>query len=78
MDEQQKHSETSRTSAPASPSPVGTTQSAGGGKKHRGRTVGLIVAALVVAGIVVWRWHPWGGPAGEPNSQGGASGARHR
>ncbi len=35
-----------------------------GGKRHRGRTVGLIVAALVVAGIVVWRWHPWGGPAG--------------
>jgi multidrug efflux system membrane fusion protein len=76
MDEQQKHPETSRTSTPASPSPVGTTQSAGGSKKHRGRTVGLIVAALLVAGIVVWRWHPWGA-SGEPNAQGGASGARH-
>jgi membrane fusion protein, multidrug efflux system len=76
MDEQQKHSETSRTSTPASPSSVGTTQSAGGSKKHRGRTVGLIVAALVVAGIVVWRWHPWSA-SGEPNAQGGASGARH-
>ena len=77
MDEQQKQSETSRASTPASPSAAGTTQTAGGDKKHRGRTVGLIVAALVVAGIVVWRWHPWGDPAGGANPPGGASGGRH-
>jgi multidrug efflux system membrane fusion protein len=39
-------------------------------KRHRGRNIALIVAALVILGVVLWRWHPWGGPSG-----GGASGA---
>jgi membrane fusion protein, multidrug efflux system len=77
MDEQQKHSETSSTSTPASASTAGIPQSAGGSKKHWGRTVGLIVAALVVAGIIVWRWHPWGAPTGGGGPQAGTSGARH-
>jgi multidrug efflux system membrane fusion protein len=76
MDEQQKHSETSRTQAPGSQQPAGTQQAAGGGKRHRGRTIGLIVAALVVAGIVLVRWHPWGGPAGGAQAPNGASGPR--
>jgi multidrug efflux system membrane fusion protein len=77
MDEPQKHPETSPPPAPASPSSAGTTPTAGGGKKHRGRTVALIVAALLVAGIVIWRWHPWGGPAGEASPPAGAGGGRH-
>jgi multidrug efflux system membrane fusion protein len=77
MDEQQQHSETSRTPAPAhQPSTAGTSQTKSGGKRHRGRTIGLIVAALVVAGIVVWRWHPWGGPAGGAAAQ-SEGGGRH-
>ena len=77
MDEQQQHSETSRTPAPAhQPSTAGTSQTKSDGKRHRGRTIGLIVAALVVAGIVVWRWHPWGGPAGGAAAQ-SEGGGRH-
>ncbi|MGF7134146.1 multidrug efflux system membrane fusion protein [Paraburkholderia sp. EB58] len=77
MDEQQQHSETSRTQAPAHrPSAAGTSQMRSGGKRHRGRTIGLLVAALVVAGIVVWRWHPWGGPSGGSSAQ-SEGGGRH-
>src|ERR1700722_3151539 len=77
MDEQQQHSETSRTPAPArEASAAGTSQTRSGGKRHRGRTIGLIVAALVVAGIVVWGWYPWGGPSGAASAQ-RESGARH-
>jgi hypothetical protein len=77
MDEQQKHPETSRTPAPAQQPSGATGQSGSGGKRHRGRTIGLIVAALVVAGIVVWRWHPWGGaPAGGASTQ-SEGGGRH-
>ncbi len=47
-----------------------------GGKRHRGRTIGLIVAALVVAGVVLWRWHPWGAPAAGAGAQ-TAGGGRH-
>ncbi|WP_090687825.1 MdtA/MuxA family multidrug efflux RND transporter periplasmic adaptor subunit [Paraburkholderia phenazinium] len=80
MDEQQQQSETTRPPAPA-PVPArqpssGTPQMRSGGKKHRGRTIGLIVAALVVAGIVVWRWHPWGSPADGASAQ-TSGGARH-
>src|SRR3984957_9549154 len=79
MDEQQQHSETSRTQAPAHrPSAAGTSQMRSGGKRHRGRTIGLLVAALVVAGIVVWRWHPWGGPSGGSSAQSEGGGPHGR
>lgn len=68
MDEQQKHSETTRPAAPASP--PSASGAPGAVKRHRGRNLALLVAALVILGVVLWRWHPWGGPAG-----GGASGA---
>ena len=78
MDEQQKHSETSRSAAPASQSrPADTSSGTSSGtpgavKRHRGRNIALIVAALVILGVVVWRWHPWGSPGGAS----GAAGAR--
>ncbi|RDK01518.1 MdtA/MuxA family multidrug efflux RND transporter periplasmic adaptor subunit [Paraburkholderia lacunae] len=92
MDEQQKHSETSRPAAPASKpvaqpglqpgsQPATTGTQAGGPanapgevRRHRGRNIALIVAALVILGFVLWRWHPWGGPAGGANAAAGASG----
>ncbi|NVH71455.1 MdtA/MuxA family multidrug efflux RND transporter periplasmic adaptor subunit [Paraburkholderia sp. JPY432] len=45
-------------------------------KRHRGRTVALIVAALVVLGVVLWRWHPWGSPGSGASAPSAASGAR--
>jgi membrane fusion protein, multidrug efflux system len=76
MDEQQKHPETQRPAA-SQPSASGAQSSAPGPvKRHRGRTIALIVAALVVLGVVVWRWHPWGGPSGGASAPGAASGAR--
>lgn len=82
MDEQQKHSETSRPAAPASPpsssgrpagAPTGTPVAA---KRHRGRNIALIVVALIILGVVLWRWHPWGGgPGGGASAASGASGA---
>ncbi|SEC63780.1 membrane fusion protein, multidrug efflux system [Burkholderia sp. WP9] len=81
MDEQQKHSETTRPIPPASqPSsrggPAGTPTSAPGMvKRHRGRNLALIVAALVILGFVLWRWHPWGGPGGGASGASGASAA---
>ncbi|SDQ47193.1 membrane fusion protein, multidrug efflux system [Paraburkholderia fungorum] len=85
MDEQQKHSETSRPADPASQSrPNGAPGGKPGDprgpvKRHRGRNVALIVAALVILGVVVWRWHPWGAAGGEATGASdarGASGAR--
>lgn len=87
MDEQQKFSETTRPAAPASqagsqPSSTGKPAGAPGplpasARSHRGRNIALIVAALVILGVVLWRWHPWGAPGGT-NAAGasGASGAR--
>jgi multidrug efflux system membrane fusion protein len=76
MDEQQKHPETQRPAA-SQPSASGAESSAPGAvKRHRGRTIGLIIAALVVLGVVLWRWHPWGGPSGSASAPGAASGAR--
>lgn len=86
MDEQQKHSETSRpvppASQPGSSQPSATGKPAGGPgypplepKSHRGRNIALIVAALVILGIVLWRWHPWGGPGGGASGAAGAGGA---
>ena len=88
MDEQQKHSETTRPAAPASQpgsQPSATGKPVGGpgntpvaAKSHRGRNIALIVAALVILGVVLWRWHPWGGPGGASGAAGasGASGGR--
>jgi multidrug efflux system membrane fusion protein len=74
MDQQQKHPETQRPAAPASePTAAGAP---GTVKRHRGRNIALIVAALVILGIVLWRWHPWGAPGGGASAPGGASGAR--
>jgi multidrug efflux system membrane fusion protein len=76
MDEQQKHPETQRPAA-SQPSASGAQSSAPGTvKRHRGRTTALIVAALVVLGVVLWRWHPWGGPGSGASAPGAASGAR--
>ncbi|WP_168793377.1 MdtA/MuxA family multidrug efflux RND transporter periplasmic adaptor subunit [Paraburkholderia aromaticivorans] len=81
MDEQQKHSETTRPVPPASqPSssggPAGTSnQPPGMVKRHRGRNLALIIAALVILGVVLWRWHPWGGPGGDASGAAGASDA---
>jgi len=84
MDEQQKFSETTRPAAPASqagsqPSSTGKPGGAPGplpasARSHRGRNIALIVAALVILGVVLWRWHPWGAPGG--TTAAGASGAR--
>jgi multidrug efflux system membrane fusion protein len=84
MDEQQKHSETSRPAAPASQSrpngaPAGKPGDPRGPVKgHRGRNIALLVAALVILGVVLWRWHPWGAPSGASSAgeARGASGAR--
>ncbi|NUY31232.1 MdtA/MuxA family multidrug efflux RND transporter periplasmic adaptor subunit [Paraburkholderia sp. JPY303] len=76
MDEQPKHPETQRPAA-SQPSASGAQSSAPGAvKRHRGRTVALIVAALVVLGVVLWRWHPWGSPGSGSSAPGAASGAR--
>lgn len=44
-------------------------------KRHRGRNIALIIAALVILGFVVWRWHPWGGPGGGASGAADAGGA---
>jgi len=75
MDEQQKHLENQRPTA-SQPSASGAQHGAPGAvKRHRGRTIALIVAVLVILGVVLWRWHPWGGASGA-SAPTGASGAR--
>ncbi|MFT4069633.1 MAG: multidrug transporter subunit MdtA, partial [Paraburkholderia sp.] len=75
MDEQQKHPETQRPAAPASQPSAGGAQAGAPGtvKRHRGRTIALIVAALVILGVVLWRWHPWGGPGSGASAPAAAS-----
>ncbi|OLL32629.1 multidrug transporter subunit MdtA [Burkholderia sp. SRS-W-2-2016] len=76
MDEQQKHPETQR---PATPKPSADGAQAGAPgmvKRRRGRTIAIIVAVLLVLGVVLWRWHPWGGPGAGASAPGAASGAR--
>ena len=75
MDEQQKHPENQRPTA-SQPSANGAPHGAPGAvQRHRGRTIALIVAVLVILGVVLWRWHPWGGASGA-SAPAGASGAR--
>jgi membrane fusion protein, multidrug efflux system len=80
MDEKQKHPETTRPATPATPTPAsgGPARTPSGGpgevKSKRGRKTVLIVAALVVLGVVVWRWHPWGGAGGAAGASGASSG----
>src|SRR6266702_4947274 len=77
MDEQKKQPEASRNAAPASP-PPGRDPGPGPGavKRHRGRTIALIVAVVVIAGIVLVRWHPWNKTADSASAAAGASGAQ--
>ncbi|HZZ10529.1 MAG TPA: MdtA/MuxA family multidrug efflux RND transporter periplasmic adaptor subunit [Paraburkholderia sp.] len=44
-------------------------------RRHRGRTIALIVVVLIILGVVLWRGHPWGAPAGGASAAAGASGA---
>ncbi|ABE30069.1 RND efflux pump, membrane fusion protein, CzcB subfamily [Paraburkholderia xenovorans LB400] len=44
-------------------------------KRHRGRNIALIIAALVILGFALWRWHPWGGPGGGASGAADAGGA---
>ena len=85
MDEQQKHPQSQRPAAPASPpssrgTPTGAPDEPPGAvKRRRGRNIALIVAALVILAVVLWRWHPWGGPdagASAASAASGASGSR--
>ncbi|XUW87172.1 MdtA/MuxA family multidrug efflux RND transporter periplasmic adaptor subunit [Burkholderia sp. M6-3] len=92
MDEQQQHSETSRPTAPVSPTPASggpdrplhsrdkRDTPPGVVKSHRGRNIALIVAALAILGFVLWRWHPWGSPGGAaaPGASGTHSGRSGR
>ncbi|WP_144112500.1 MdtA/MuxA family multidrug efflux RND transporter periplasmic adaptor subunit [Paraburkholderia sp. BCC1886] len=73
MDEQQKHSETSRP-APQTPQTASGTAAPGTVKRHRVRNTVLIVIVLAILGFVLWRWHNAGGPNGAPGA-GGAAGA---
>jgi multidrug efflux system membrane fusion protein len=71
MDEQKKQPEPSRNAGPASPPP-----GPGAVKRHRGRTVALTVAVVLVAGVVLVRWHPWNKNMQGANAAAGASGAQ--
>ncbi|ACC70953.1 MdtA/MuxA family multidrug efflux RND transporter periplasmic adaptor subunit [Paraburkholderia phymatum] len=76
MDEQKKQPESSRHTEPASPSP-GREPGPGAVKRHRGRTIALIVAVMLFAGFVLLRWHPWNASAdGASAAAAGASGVQ--
>ncbi|MBN3767473.1 multidrug transporter subunit MdtA, partial [Burkholderia sp. Ac-20365] len=75
MDEQKKQPDSSRNAAPASP-PPGRDPGPGAVKRHRGRTIALIVAVVLIAGIVLVRWHPWNRDAAGASAAAAASGAQ--
>ncbi|MDE1184586.1 MdtA/MuxA family multidrug efflux RND transporter periplasmic adaptor subunit [Paraburkholderia sp.] len=85
MDEKQKHSDKTPSPAPApgretAREPASALTGGPGHpvaerKKRRTRTVVAVVVVLIVAGIVLWRWHPWGGASTGANAANGASGA---
>ena len=81
MDEQQKHSETPHSNdptrkTPGQPGSAAPGNAAPAAKKRRGRTVALIVVALVAAGVVLTRWSPWSGGSSAAQTASGASGTR--
>jgi len=81
MDEQQKHSETPHSNdptrkTPGQPGSAAPGNAAPAAKKRRGRSVALIVVALVAAGVVLTRWSPWSGGSSAAQTASGASGTR--
>jgi membrane fusion protein, multidrug efflux system len=76
MDEKQKQSEPSRHPTPASTTPP-PAPSGGGPRRGRGRWL-LALVVVIVAGIVLVRWHPWhkAEEGAGASAAAGASGAR--
>ncbi|MEM5437334.1 MdtA/MuxA family multidrug efflux RND transporter periplasmic adaptor subunit [Paraburkholderia diazotrophica] len=75
MDEQKNQPESSRNAGPSSP-PPGHEPGPGAVKRHRGRTIALIAAVVIVAAIVLARWHPWNRSDAGASAAAGASGAQ--
>jgi len=75
MDEQKNQPESSRNAGPSSP-PPGHQPGPGSVRRHRGRTIALIVAVVIVAAIVLVRWHPWNRSDAGASAAAGASGAQ--
>ncbi|MPW19229.1 MdtA/MuxA family multidrug efflux RND transporter periplasmic adaptor subunit [Paraburkholderia sp. CNPSo 3157] len=75
MDEQKNQPEPSRNAGPSSP-PTGHEPGPGAVKRHRGRTIALIVVVVIIAAIVLVRWHPWNRSDAGASAATGASGAR--
>jgi multidrug efflux system membrane fusion protein len=74
MDEQKKHPEPSSNPQPAGQPPAQPRA------RRRGRLRWLLVVVLIVAGVVLVRWHPWrkdeAGASATAGASAGASGAR--
>ncbi|MEM5385535.1 MdtA/MuxA family multidrug efflux RND transporter periplasmic adaptor subunit [Paraburkholderia phymatum] len=75
MDEQKNQPESSRNAGPSSP-PPGHEPGPGAVRRHRGRTIALIVAVVIIAAIVLVRWHPWNRSDAGASAAAGASGAQ--
>ncbi|APR36261.1 MdtA/MuxA family multidrug efflux RND transporter periplasmic adaptor subunit [Paraburkholderia sp. SOS3] len=84
MDEKQKQSDTNRNPPPA-PAPANRPPAPGGGPRRSRRAIWLALAIVVVAAIVLVRWHPWrkadtgaraGAAAGASGAHAGRTGGR--